>query len=183
MLKLFEKEDNKKVILDTCVLIDIFDASEELSYYTKFIYENFQTLISNEKIFISTTTQQELSKAMDKQNIISSLLKNKYFIIKDHKLIQSETLKFWNKITNKPTGANKDMKEENIKNDITNCFTAKHHNAFLVSSEKMQTVRSGDQKLKIPNICKAEDIKFMKTIEFLYILGVNTPKLQIQQKP
>ena len=47
MLKLFEKEDDKKVILDTCVLIDIFDAPEKLSYYTDFIYENFKTIISN----------------------------------------------------------------------------------------------------------------------------------------
>ena len=51
MLKLFEKEDDKKVILDTCVLIDIFGYNGFpiaiiigcISYLTFLIfYKNYQ---------------------------------------------------------------------------------------------------------------------------------------------
>jgi hypothetical protein len=180
MHNLFGDKYDQIVILDTCVLIDIFADSESISHYQSSIYQSLLPLISNKKIFISATTKQELINTIDKNDSITKLLTNKDFIKSDDKFIQSATIKFWNNIQqdNKPQGK---TKEENIKNDITNCFTAKHYNAVLVSSEKMQKGRIGNQTLKIPSICKKENIKFMKTIEFLYILGVNTQHITTNQ--
>jgi hypothetical protein len=180
MHNLFGDKYDQIVILDTCVLIDIFADSEGISHYQRYIYQSLLPLVSNKKIFISATTKQELINTMDKNDSITNLLKNKDFIKSDDELIQLATIKFWNNIQqdNKPQGK---TKEENIKNDITNCFTAKHYNAVLVSSEKMQKGRIGNQTLKIPSICKKENIKFMKTIEFLYILGVNTQHITTNQ--
>jgi predicted nucleic-acid-binding protein len=99
MHNLFGDKDDQIVILDTCVLIDIFADSEGISHYQRYIYQSLLPLVSNKKIFISATTKQELINTMDKNDSITNLLKNKDFIKSDDELIQSATTKFWNNNT------------------------------------------------------------------------------------